>query len=170
MTYITYLRRTERAVLVGIFLSMVALFTLGVVAREIGGTFASQFAWVEEAVRLMNVFLVFLGLGLALERGRHICIDALHPKFPPTVTKLLRKLIDLTGVCFSLYLAWLGVALVQFVLKTGQRSPTLDILMGYVYLAPVIGFVLLALRFGLSFFGLFDRFAKADARAQEAVE
>ncbi|WP_045392641.1 TRAP transporter small permease [Falsirhodobacter sp. alg1] len=170
MTYLTYLRRFERGLLVGIFLSMVFLFSLGVVAREIGGTFASNFAWIEEAVRLMNVFLVFLGLGLALERGRHICIDVLHHRFGARTTRILRKTIDLTGCIFCLYLVWLGIQLVQFVLRTGQRSPTLDILMGYVYLAPVIGFALLALRFALSFLGTFNRFEKTDTHMPEAAE
>jgi TRAP-type C4-dicarboxylate transport system permease small subunit len=160
MPILTALRRAERAVLVALFLAMVALFSLGVVAREIGGTFASQFAWIEEAVRLMNVFLVFLGLGLALERGRHVCIDTLRDRFGPRIRSTLQRSIDATGFVFSLYLAWLGAGLVQFVLNSGQRSPTLDVPMGYIYLAPVIGFGLLALRYALSFFGLFDRFAK----------
>lgn len=160
MLFITFLRRAERTVLVVTFLTMVTLFSLGVVARQIGGTFASQFAWIEEAVRLMNVFLVFLALGLALERGRHVAIETLREKFSPRLRRALQRSIDATGLVFSLYLAWLGIGLVQFVLKSGQRSPTLDVLMGYVYLAPVIGFLLLALRFGLSLVGAFDRFTK----------
>ena len=53
----------------------------------------------------------------------------------------------------------------RFVLNTGQSSPTLGVPIGLVYLAPVIGFLLLALRYGLSLFGVIDRFA-----AQEAAQ
>ena len=35
---------------------------------------ASSFVWIEEAVRIMNLFLVFLAIGLALEYGRHVGI------------------------------------------------------------------------------------------------
>lgn len=137
---------------------MVILFFGNVVAREFGGTFASKFAWIEEAVRFMNVFLVFIALGLALEKGRHVGIDTLRDRLPTKLRSVLLKVVDGTGFLFSIYLAWLGIGLVKFVLMTGQRSPTLDVPVGWVYSAPVIGFGLLALRFALSFIGVIDRF------------
>lgn len=158
MRLLSYIRLAERTFLVTLFLAMVFLFFGNVVAREIGGTFASKFAWIEEAVRFMNVFLVFVALGLALEKGRHVGIDTLRDRLPTPIRAVLLKVIDATGFCFSIYLAWLGIGLVQFVLMTGQRSPTLDIPVGWAYCAPVIGFGLLALRFALSFFGIIDRF------------
>lgn len=162
------LRLTERTLLVSIFLTMAGLYFFSVVTREIGGTFASQFAWIEEAVRIMNTFLVFLGLGLALERGRHVGIDSLRERLPERLRTGLLRVIDAVGFGFSMYLAWLGYGLAQFVLRTGQRSPTLDIPMGYVYLAPIVGFALLGLRFALSFFGVIDRFSKPETEAVEA--
>lgn len=163
MPILNTLRLVERTLLVAIFLTMVTLFFGAVVTRQIGGTFASQFAWVEEAVRLMNLFLVFLALGLALERGKHVGIDTLQSRLPGTARRWLRRLIDLVGLVFSLQLAWLALAMVRFVLTTGQRSPTLDIPMGYIYLAPVAGFLLLALRFGLSLVGAVDRFSARES-------
>lgn len=153
-----YLRRFERVFLVSVFLSMVALFTLNVLAREVGGTFASQFAWVEEAVRLMNIFLVFGALGLALERGRHVGINTLRDALPPKQKYIIRKAIDAIGCIFSVYMTYLAYQLVVFVLNTGQRSPTLDIPMGWVYMAPLFGFGLLGLRYLLSFLSVIDRF------------
>ncbi|OCX58134.1 C4-dicarboxylate ABC transporter permease [Thioclava sp. SK-1] len=162
MAFLSLLRRIERCVLVCLFLLMVALFFGSVITREIGGTFASRFAWIEEAVRLLNLFLVFLALGLALERGKHVGITNLRDTLPAPLRRAVLGLIDLAGLAMSLYLAWLSVELVQFVLKSGQRSPTLSIPMGVIYVAPVIGFVLLGLRYGLSLFGLIDRFAKTE--------
>lgn len=152
-----------------IFLTMVVLFFGNVVAREIGGTFASRFAWIEEAVRFMNVFLVFIALGITLEQGRHVGIDTLRDRLPDGIRNVLLKVIDATGFFFSIYLCWLGIQLVTFVLNTGQRSPTLDIPIGWVYLAPVVGFGLLALRFALSFFGVIDRFQRNKPAEVEAV-
>lgn len=157
-----YLRRVERIFLVTLFLSMVALFSLNVLAREVGGNFASQLAWVEEAVRLMNVFLVFGALGLALERGKHVGIDTLREALPGIARTTIRRTIDAAGCLFSLYMAFLAWQLVIFVLGTGQRSPTLDVPIGWIYTAPVIGFALLALRYALSLFSIIDRFSKDD--------
>lgn len=157
MKALNALRLVERSLLVILFLTMVALYFTSVVTREIGGTFASQFAWIEEAVRLMNLFLVFLALGLALERGKHVSIDILQGRLSPGAQRHVRRVIDAVGLVFSLYLVWLGVALVQFVLMTNQKSPTLQIPMGWIYMAPVLGFGLLGLRYALSLFGVVDR-------------
>jgi TRAP-type transport system small permease protein len=158
MKLLVLLNRLERVFLVSLFLVMVALFTANVAIREFGGTYASNFAWIEEAVRLMNLFLVFGAIGLAMERGRHVSVTTLRDKIKQPWCKLLLKTIDAVGLVFCLYLVWLGVRMVDFVLGTGQRSPTLDIPMGYIYLAPSIGFGLLALRYGLSLLGVIDRF------------
>ena len=152
------LRKIERWFLVTVFLSMVVLFVFNVFTREIGGIIASQVAWIEEAVRLMNVFLVFGALGLALERGRHVSIDTLREALPSTPKIIVRKIVDAVGCLFSGYMAYLAYQLAVFVLGTGQKSPTLDIPVGWLYAAPGIGFALLSLRYGLSFFSTYDRF------------
>ncbi|PCI85189.1 MAG: C4-dicarboxylate ABC transporter permease [Hyphomicrobiales bacterium] len=154
-----FIRNIERYSLVGIFLTMVALFFINILIREFAGTIASDFAWIEEAVRIMNGFLVFLGLGLALEKGRHVSINTIHSILPTKIAWFLYKIIDATGCLFSLYLVWQSYSLVKFVLMTGQTSPTLDLPMGWIYTAPVIGFSLLALRYALSFFGIINRFS-----------
>jgi TRAP-type C4-dicarboxylate transport system permease small subunit len=141
---------------------MVLLFTLNVVAREVGGTFASQLAWVEEADRLMNIFLVLGALGLALEKGRHVGIDTFREGLPQRYRDILRKIIDFVGFMFTAYMAYLAWKLVVFVLDTGQRSPTLDIPMGWIYTAPVVGFGLLSFRYMLSLLGFIDRFQTYD--------
>ena len=152
------LRWIERTALVIIFVSMVVLFFFNIVARALGGDYASSFTWIEELVRLMNLFLVFGALGLALERGRHVGIDTLRDKISVRGRTVLLKTIDLIGICFSTYLVYQSYGLVRFVLATGQKSPTLDLPMGWIYVAPVLGFSLLGLRFTLSFFGLIQRF------------
>jgi len=159
MKALNALRLVERSILIFLFLAMVALYFVSVVMREFGGTLASDFAWIEEAVRLMSLFLVFLALGLALERGKHVSITNMRDALPPQLRRPLLWIIDIAGLAFSLYLAWLALELVRFVMKSGQRSPTLDIPMGLIYLAPVAGFLLLGLRYGLSLFGVIDRFA-----------
>ncbi len=169
MLVLKLLRGAERVTLVTLFISMVTLFFMNIIAREIGGTFASELAWIEEAVRLMNIFLVFGALGLALERGKHVGIDSFREKMPAIFRKPLLKTIDLVGFCFSTYLVYQGYKLAKFVLATGQKSPTLDIPMGWIYAAPVLGFSLLALRFSLSFFGVINRFPADANGTQEAA-
>lgn len=154
---LNFLRAIERLVLVTIFFAMVLLYSTGIVTREMGGTLAGDFAWVDEAVRLLNTALVFLALGLGLERGRHVGIDTLNRMIPDSLRFWVLKLIDLVGFLFSVYIAWLGYGLASFVFSTGQRSPTLGLETGWTYVVPTIGFLLLGLRFALSLLGVIDR-------------
>ena len=157
-----YLRRIERFVIVALFLGMVALFFANVVIREVFPAYASQMAWSEEAVRRANTVMVFLSLGLTLEAGRHIAVDTFRDRLPDALRTPLLKLIDITGLVFSLYMSWLAWGLSMFVLGTGQRSPTLGLEIGWLYLAPMVGFLLLALRYALSLTGRLERFTKTD--------
>lgn len=162
MKALSILRTAERIAIVAIFLIMVALYFLNVVGRQFGGTLASNLAWIEEAVRLMSLFLVFLALGLALEKGRHVGVHTWRDGIAAATRLPVRRIIDAVGVIFSLYLAWLGYQMTVFVHSMGQTSPTLNMPIFWMYLAPTIGFILLALRYGLSFFGVIDRYSAQD--------
>ncbi|RVV98252.1 TRAP transporter small permease [Mesobaculum littorinae] len=156
--FLTALRLAERTVLVAILLGMVALFALNVLVRQWGGPMAAELAWIDETVRLMNLFLVFLSAGLALERGRQVAVDTWRDRIAARTGLPLRRIIDIVGCLFSLYIAWMALTMARFVFSTGQRSPTLDVPIGYIYLAPALGFALLALRYALSLAGVVHRF------------
>lgn len=162
-TALTLLRTMERSAVVTIFLAMVALYAVNVLVRQFGGTLASDLAWIEEAVRLMNLFLVFFAVGLAIERGRHVGIHSWRDRIARATGLPLRGLIDAIGLVFCLYLAWLGLTMTQFVYSMGQRSPTLNLPVFWIYLAPCIGFLLMALRYLLSLVGVIDRYANQPA-------
>lgn len=162
MKALSALRIMERVAIVAIFLTMVVLYFVNVLSRQVGGTFATNFAWVEEGVRLMSLFLVFLAIGLALERGRHVGVHTWRDRIAASTKVPVRKLIDAVGLVFSLYLAWLGYGMTAFVYSTGQMSPTLNMPVFWIYLAPMIGFLLLALRYGLSLLGVIDRYSVQD--------
>lgn len=166
MKALEVIRTAERTTAVTIFLLMVLLFFANVLARTVGGTLASDFAWVEEAVRLMNLFLVFVTLGLALEKGRHAGVHTWRDRIADRTGLPLRRIIDAVGLVFCLYLVWLGGRMTGFVYDMGQRSPTLNVPVFWIYLAPTIGFALMALRYALSFLGLIDRFAGQDTEGQ----
>lgn len=159
MKALAVIRAVERYAAVTIFLAMVALYFSNVLARQVGGTFASSFAWIEEAVRLMSLFLVFLSVGLALERGRHAGVHTWRDRIARATGLPLRRIIDVVGLVFCLYLSWLGYRMTVFVYGMGQKSPTLNVPVFWIYLAPTIGFALLALRYALSVLGRIDRYS-----------
>lgn len=149
-----------------IFLVMVALFFLNVISRQMGALLASNFGWIEETVRIMSLFLVFWTLGLALERGRQVAVSSWRDKIASSTGLPIRKIIDVVGLAFCVYLVWLSWQMTSFVYSTGQKSPTLNIPIFWIYLAPTIGFASLGLRFGLSLFGVIDRFGAQEGEVE----
>ena len=128
---------------------MALAYAFNVVVRELASTHAAKFAWIEEACLFSLAWVVFLGLGLALERGRHIAMTSLLERLAPGLRRGVKLAIDLTGLVFSLYIAKLGLDITLFVVRSGQLSPTLDITMAWLYATMPMGFALLALRYAL---------------------
>ncbi len=157
------IRICERVLIVAILLTMTVLYSFNVMVREIAPQYSGDIAWIDIATRMLMVWNVFLALGLALERGRHVAVTTVFELLPDRIREAVRHLINVTGLSFSLYLAWLGVEMTQFVLRMGQVEPTLGIPMFLVYVAPSLGFLLMALRFGIELMGGADRHAGAPA-------
>lgn len=155
----------ERIALALLMLTMVIITVGGVLVREIVPAYSRNVAWVDEGARYMMVWLVFLSLGLALQEGRQIAMTSFLERMSPTVRLWLGRIIDLTGLVLSLYIAWVGLEMAQNVARTGQFSPTLRIPASILYYALPAGFLLLALRYALSLFGLFDRWSQPSGAA-----
>jgi len=146
-SFVELLRRIERGLVAALMILMALAYSFNVAVRELAPTQSSRFAWIEEACLFSLAWVVFLGLGLALERGRHIAMTSLLARFAPRPRRAVKLAIDLTGAAFSLYIAKLALDITLFVVRSGQSSPTLDISMGWLYAAMPAGFVLLALRY-----------------------
>lgn len=148
-TVLDLLRRLERAAVAALMVLMALAYAANVAVRELAAAHAARFAWIEEACLFALAWVVFLGLGLALERGRHIAMTSLLERLAPGLQRRVKLAIDLTGLAFSLYIAKLALDLTLFVLRSGQASPTLDVSMAWLYAAMPAGFALLALRYAL---------------------
>lgn len=150
---------------VGIFMIvMTGLYGFNVLARTFVPQLASPLTWIDTAARHLMIWVVFLGLAVALKSGRHILVDLMWRRIGDSVRRWIFALIDVTGFLFSVLMAVLSVQLTIFVARTGQISPMLALPVYILYIAPVIGFASLALIFLLRVFGICD-----DARRKPAV-
>ena len=148
----------ERFIIVFFTVSMIGLYGLNVIVREITPQYASLFAWIDEASRILMVWVVFLSIGIAFDRGRHIAMTTFINSFSNKNFLYFGKIIDLLGFVFSLYCIWLGFKITIFVFNSGQVSPTLNIPMFILYVAPTLGFLLISVRYALSFLNFKNRF------------
>jgi C4-dicarboxylate transporter DctQ subunit len=158
---LSVLRRLEGVLLGVLMLAMSFAYTANVLVRELAASYASRFAWIDEACLFGLAWMVFLGLGLALERGRHISMTSVLARLAPGLRRRTKLLIDLTGLVFSLYIAQTCFDVTLLVLKSGQVSPTLNVSTSWLYGPMPVGFVLLGLRYLLELTGVRDRRAIA---------
>jgi TRAP-type C4-dicarboxylate transport system permease small subunit len=153
------LRGIEGVVLGAIMLAMSFAYAFNVAVRDLMPALAPHVAWIEEICLFGLVWMIFLGLALGLEGGRHIGMRMVLARLPPTAQRPVKLAINSAGALFSLYLARIGVDITIFVANSGQTSPTLNISMGWLYVVMPVGFSLLALRYLLELFTAADRFA-----------
>ena len=157
------LRLTEQALLGGLMLAMSIAYVVNVLARNLAPSLAPQLAWIEEATLVALAWVAFLGLGLALERGRHIAMSAFLERIKGRARPWIAGAINLVGLVFSLYIANVGMDISIFVYNSGQVSPTLNLSMAWLYGVMPVGFLLLALRYALALAGHTRRFEPASA-------
>ena len=160
-TALHILRTIERVLLAGLMLAMSLAYVINVIARNVVPALAPQLAWIEEATLIALAWVVFLGLGLALERGRHIAMSAFLERIRGPAKSWIIAAINVVGLLFSLYITRIGMDISVFVYRSGQVSPTLNISMAWLYGVIPAGFVLLALRYGLELARRSNRFGPA---------
>jgi C4-dicarboxylate transporter DctQ subunit len=153
------LRGIEGFVLGAIMLAMSFAYTFNVAVREVAPSLAPKLAWIEELCLFGLVWMIFLGLALALEGGRHIGMRMALARMPPAGQRAAKVVINLAGLTFAAYLAKIGVDITIFVARSGQASPTLNISMAWLYVVMPVGFGLLALRYLIELITPADRFA-----------
>ena len=167
-TALHILRTVERALLAGLMLAMSLAYVINVIARNAVPVLAPRLAWIEEATLIALAWVVFLGLGLALERGRHIAMSAFLVRVRGPAKAWIVGAINLVGLLFSLYIAKIGMDITVFVYRSGQVSPTLNLSVIWLYGAIPVGFALLALRYALELTGYSRRFGAAREPAAPA--
>lgn len=158
---LAFIRRLEAFLLAVLMLAMSFAYTFNVLVRELAATYASRFAWIDEACLFGLAWMVFLGMGLALERGRQIAMTSMLLRFAPPIRRGTKLAIDLAGLAFSLYIAHVCWTVTVLVLNSGQVSPTLNVSMVWLYGPMPVGFVLLGARYALELFGAADRHAQS---------
>lgn len=104
-------------------------------------------AWSEEIQIYGHIWIVFLTVPIAYNRGAHIVMSLLRDRYPPLLGKAVAVIVDVAWL-------WLGASIFVFSTRlvrvaTFQRSPALGFPMSYVYLGMLAGaayLVLVALR------------------------
>lgn len=118
--------------------AMIVISFAAVIARYV---LNDSLTWSEELTRYMFIWIVYLGAAVAVRQRAHIAIDLFTGRISPRGERLLTALERLTTIAFALLVGIPGLAFVR--IGMSNLSPALEIPMGLVYAAPVVGCVLI---------------------------
>lgn len=102
--------------------------------------------WSEELARYAFIWATYIGVACAVKRNAHICVEAAVTKLPALYQRYAAILSHLLFIVFAVLVMKEGYALTVKIFSFEQKSSSLGIPMGWIYLAPTVGFGLVILR------------------------
>ena len=138
----------ENALLIGMLALMVGLAAAQILFRNF---FDISIFGADQMLRLLVLWVAFLGAVAASREGKHIHVDAIAHWLPGRVKSGVVAVTDLftLGVCLTL--SWQSLRFMQSARASGEMAfGTLPVWVAELILP--LGFTLIALRYGLRFF------------------
>lgn len=140
----------EEFFMVIFLMAMTLIMGIQVFSRYI---LAASLSWTEEITRYLFIWSAFLSVSLCTKKCISIKIDQFIKLFPKR-GKSLWKVLNLTvEFIFFVYLIPYAYLYLKATVESGQTSPACGIPMYYVQAAPLVSFVLTALRIAQRWFG-----------------
>jgi len=107
----------------------------------------SSLPWSEELSRYLMAWAVFIGASIGAKEGAHVGIDAVVTRLPKKLKNYSQILSMALSALFSVVLIYMSIILIQFLMKTGQKSPAMMIPMWTAYASVLFGAILMSVRF-----------------------
>lgn len=133
----------EEVILVALLILMTVIIGLQIFMRYL---MHSSLSWSEELARYFFIWATYIGASYAVKKNAHVRVTATASLLPSAYQPYLNILVHLVFGIFAVLVVYEGMFLVDKILSFGQISSSLGIPMGYIYLAPVVGFSLVILR------------------------
>ena len=101
-------------------------------------------AWTEEIARYFLIATVFVGAAMCVRKNNHIQVDFFYRVLPRRLMRVMATLVDIVRIAFCATCVWLTWLLMD---KIGSsRMAVVDLPMGLVYGAVLVGFALMTWR------------------------
>lgn len=136
---------TENALLIGMLAMMVLLAAAQILFRNF---LDMSIFGADQMLRLLVLWVAFLGAIAASREGKHIHVDAIARWLPGRVKSGVVALTDLFTLVVCLVLAWQALRFMQSARASGEMAfGSLPVWVAELILP--LGFTLIALRYGL---------------------
>lgn len=133
----------EEAIVVGLMAMMSALIGVQIFMRYVMG---ASLSWSEELSRYFFIWATYVGIAYAVRKDAHIRVTMATDLLSPRGQAVMRIVSHIIFGAFAIFVMYQGWFMVEKTFRFGQKSASLGIPMGIIYLAPFTGFLLVVLR------------------------
>jgi TRAP-type C4-dicarboxylate transport system permease small subunit len=136
-------KNLEEVLLVFLLSLMSVLIGVQIIMRYVVG---ESLTWSEELARYCFIWATYIGVSYAVKVGAHIRVDAVTNMLPVSTRRYVNLFSYFMFIVFAALVMKEGYALSAKIFSFGQASSSLGLPMGYVYMAPTVGFGLVIFR------------------------
>lgn len=133
----------EESIIVLLMATMSVLIGLQIFMRY---AMSSSLSWSEELSRYLFIWATYLGVAFGVRKDAHIRVSMVVDMMSARNAILMRILTHIIFGAFAVYVMYQGWIMVEKTFRFGQKSASLGIPMGFIYLAPLTGFGFTVLR------------------------
>lgn len=113
--------------------------------------------WVEELIRYLMVFTIFIGSSIAIYQKAHLSVEI----FDLVLNKKQFRYLDLTRqliiTLFSVVMVYITFEFIKTLLDSGQLSPAMHISMGWPMASLLLGSLLMVINGGFLFYRILSK-------------
>lgn len=119
------------------------VMSIVVFAQVIFRLTSGSLPWSEELARYLMIYMVYVGTSIGVKKSSHIAVEVVMDRCPAKVQKVVEILVYLLMMAAFVILCYYGLKIVDITMM--QKSPAMQIKMGYVYMSMVLGGALMLL-------------------------
>jgi len=137
------LDRLQRLLEIGaasLFMTLFLATMLNIVLRNLGGV---AWMWIPGFIRLLFIWLVFLGIAIAYRRSDHLVAEFFSMRLPESKRNWILLIIHCTMLPFFALLLYYGIEVAK--VRMGIPFPAWWVPTGYAYLAVPVSAALLVI-------------------------
>lgn len=133
----------EESLVVLMMAAMSIIIGLQIFMRYVVG---ASLSWSEELSRYLFIWATYLGVAYGVRKDAHIRVSMVTDLMSARNAVYMRILTHILFGAFAAFVMYQGWIMVEKTFRFGQKSASLGIPMGFVYLAPLTGFAFTILR------------------------
>lgn len=120
---------------------LIIVVTITILQIVMRYAFNAPLIWSEELVRLMVVWITFIGASAVCYDGRHLNVEVFFKAAPPRLRAAMRLFNGVVSLAFLAVLGWHSITLVK--IEMMQDMSALPLKIGHIRLAATVGCVLM---------------------------